>query len=219
LAIKLFGYQHSVYSWIAKLTLKEKGVDFQWSEIDPFTKPPSQSYLDLHPFNRVPTLVHDDFVLYETQAITRYIDEQFCGSILQPVEPSLRAVQNQLISIADNYAYWPMVRQVFSHQYFRPKTGMDVDENEIANGLKSANTVLNAINDWPADTAYLVDDKLSLADIHLYPMFAYFAAARDGASQLAQHPRLAQWYERVSKRRSFVETRPDILPDVSEVLF
>src|SRR6266478_5495835 len=66
---------------------------------------------DLHPFRRVPTLVHDDFVLYETQAITRYIDEAFAGPAFQPVQPRQRARMAQVISIIDAYGYVPMVRQ------------------------------------------------------------------------------------------------------------
>ena len=42
------------------------------------------AYLALHPFGRVPTLVHDGFALYETGAISRYIDRAFPGPALQP---------------------------------------------------------------------------------------------------------------------------------------
>ena len=64
----------------------EKALAHEHVEIDPFAPDMPTEYLDLHPFRRVPTLVDEDFVLYETGAITRYIDEAFPGPILQPTE-------------------------------------------------------------------------------------------------------------------------------------
>ena len=42
----------------------------------------------LHPFGRVPALQHDDFVLYETNAIAAYIDDVFPGPKLTPADRS-----------------------------------------------------------------------------------------------------------------------------------
>lgn len=114
MATELHGYQYSVYSWIARLALHEKGVAYDWIEVNPFAEGIPASYLAMHPFKRVPALAHAGFVLYETGAITRYVDEAFEGPKLQPVEPRERARCNQIMSIVDSYAYWPLVRQVFS---------------------------------------------------------------------------------------------------------
>lgn len=72
------------------MVLVEKGVPYSRVEVNPFASDMPKDYLSLHPFRRVPTLVHDDFVLYETQAITRYIDEAFAGPSLQPVHARQR---------------------------------------------------------------------------------------------------------------------------------
>jgi len=75
MSVELHGYQYSVYSWIARLAIHEKGVGYNWVEINPFSANVPASYLALHPFKRVPALIHSDFAVYETSAITRYIDE------------------------------------------------------------------------------------------------------------------------------------------------
>src|SRR4051794_12763682 len=123
MAIELHGYKYSVCSWIARLALDEKGVAYDWVEVDPFAEDVPASYLDMHPFKRVPALLHGTFALYETSAITRYVDEAFDGPALQRAEPAERARCNQIMSIVDSYAYWPLVRQVFSHRVFRPRLG------------------------------------------------------------------------------------------------
>ena len=84
MALILHGYRYSVYVRIARLALVEKGVAYDQVEINPFAAEIPGSYLALHPFGRVPTLVQGDFVLYETAAITRYVDRAFEGPVLQP---------------------------------------------------------------------------------------------------------------------------------------
>ena len=102
MAVLLHGYRYSVYLRIVAMTLLEKGVPWEYVEIDPFEEPVPEAYLALNPFGRVPTLVHDGFVLYETTAITRYIDEAFPGVSLQPAAARERARMNQIVAISDS---------------------------------------------------------------------------------------------------------------------
>ena len=132
------------------------------------------------PFGRVPTLVHDGFVLYETTAITRYIDEAFPGTSLQPADPRERARMNQIIAVADSYGYWPMVRQVFSHRVFRPAQGRAGDEAAIAEGLEKSKRCSRRLENLAAGGPFLAGSSLSLADLHLGAMVAYFTAAARG---------------------------------------
>jgi glutathione S-transferase len=200
----LHGYRYSVYLRIVRLVLAEKGVPYERVEVNPFAPDVPASYLALHPFGRVPALVHDGFALYETGAITRYIDRAFGGPALQPTEPHALARMDQIIGIVDSYGYWPMVRQVFSHGVFRRRTGQPVDASEIARGLAASAKVLAALEPLVAD------DGVSLADLHLGAMTAYFVLASEGATVLRQYPRLAAWWARLSARPSFANTDPGL---------
>ena len=133
----------------------------------------------------MPTLVHDGFVLYETGAITRYVDRTFAGPALQPGTPRALARMDQMIGIIDSYGYWPMVRQVFSHRVFRAAAGRPVDEAEIAQGLAGAAKVLAALEAL-ASEPFLAGPELSLADLHVGAMIAYFTLAPEGAALLGQ---------------------------------
>lgn len=208
MAIELHGYQYSVYSWIARLALHEKGVGYNWVEVNPFAEDLPASYLATHPFKRVPTLIHAGFALYETGAITRYVDEAFDGPRLQPAGPRERARCSQIMSIADSYAYWPLVRQVFSHGVFRPLMKRPVDESEFQSGLEAAPRVLAALGNIAGEGPWLCGNQLSLADIHLAPMIGYFVLAPDGRTLLDAHPRLNKWWSGLSKRSAFAATMP-----------
>jgi glutathione S-transferase len=206
----LHGYRYSVYVRIARLALAEKGVAYDRVEVNPFAADVPAAYLALHPFGRVPTLVHDDFALYETGAITRYLDRSFAGPKLQPDRPRALGRMDQIIGVVDSYGYWPLVRQVFSHRVFRPAIGQPADMAEVARGLAGATKVLAALEALAATDAFLVGPTLSLADLHLGAMIAYFAAAAEGAALLAEHPRLAAWWTRLSQRPSFAATDPGL---------
>ena len=103
MSVVLHGYRYSVYTRIARLALAEKGVPYERVEVNPFAADMPARYLDLHPFGRVPTLVHDGFALYETQAIARYIDRAFPGAALQPADPKVLARMDQILGIVDSY--------------------------------------------------------------------------------------------------------------------
>jgi glutathione S-transferase len=211
--IVLHGYQYSVYLRIVRVVLVEKGVPYSRVEVNPFASDMPKEYLDLHPFRRVPTLVHDDYVLYETQAITRYVDEAFAGPSLQPVHPRQRARMTQIISVVDAYGYLPMVRQVFAQRVFGPRIGRVADEAQIRTGVEGSSRVLSALESIVAlDGPVAGGGDWSLADFHLAPMMAYLAAAPEGELVIAEHAKLAAWWDLIRKRASLRDTDPG-LPD------
>lgn len=210
MALVLHGYRYSVYLRIVRLVLAEKGIAYDRVEVNPFAPDLPADYLRLHPFGRVPTLVHDGFVLYETSAITRYIDRAFAGPRLQPENQRGAARMDQIISIVDAYGYWPLVRQVFSHAVFRPASGQAGDQAEVAKGLSASVKVLKALEDLAAPEAFLTGPAISLADFHLGAMLAYFTAAPEGSAMLAKHPRLAGWWHRFALRPAVAATDPGL---------
>jgi glutathione S-transferase len=211
MSVELHGYRYSVYLRIVAMTLTEKGVPWVHVEVDPFAETIPESYLELNPFGRVPTLVHDGFVLYETTAITRYVDEAFSsGPSLQPASAKERARMNQIIAVADSYGYWPMVRQVFSHRVFRPAEGGAGEETAVAEGVKRSATVLAALDKLAGGGPFLAGATVSLADLHLGAMVAYFTAAQEGRTALSRHSKLSEWWAAFSKRPALLRTDPGL---------
>ncbi|MDP6689087.1 MAG: glutathione S-transferase family protein [Alphaproteobacteria bacterium] len=208
MTITLHGYTYSVYSRIPRMVCHEKGIAFDWREVDPFDDATPESYGELHPFRRVPVLQHDGFTLYETGAISRYLDEAFPGPSLQPADIGQRARMAQIISIVDAYVYWPLVRQVFSHRVFRPKFGDSWDEDTIAAGLETSKVVLAALESLVSEHHHIISPEVSLADFHLATMIDYFAMADEGATMLAQYEKSSAWWANMRLRDSVTATAP-----------
>ncbi|MEM7172485.1 MAG: glutathione S-transferase family protein [Pseudomonadota bacterium] len=223
MAITLYGYHYSVYVRIVRMVLLEKGLTHQHVEVDPFEVPLPDGYKVLHPFGRVPTLRHDDFVLYETGAIVRYLDEAFSGPSLQPDALYERARMSQIMSIVDNYAYWPLVRQVYSQRVFGPCIGEAADEGEIAQGLERAAVVLAALEEiaesqGPGDGPLVNQASVthisrppaspSLADLYLAVMAADFIEAPEGKALWQDFPKLSAWWHWIKERDCFLKSDP-----------
>jgi glutathione S-transferase len=206
----LHGYRYSVYLRIARMAFLEKGVSVGHAEIDPFADDIPASYLEMNPFGRVPTLVDGDFVLYETTAITRYADEAFDGPSLQPRDPRRRARMNQIVAILDSYGYQPMVRQVFSQRVFNARLGRLPDEALIERGMAASGLVLKALEKLCGDNGDLVDGNVTLADLHLAGMTAYFTAAEEGAAALSCHTGLSRWWDKMQERGVLAATDPGL---------
>jgi glutathione S-transferase len=206
-AVELFGLERSIYTRIARLALEEKGVAYTLHEVEIFG--PSgvpEAHRLRHPFGRIPVLRHGDFELYETAAITRYVDEAFDGPALQPSEPAQRARMNQLIGLLDAYAYQPMVWGVFVQRVRRPLQGEAADEAKIAQSIEQSRTCLQAVIRLAAFEPFLVSRSISLADLHAAPMLRYLSLAPEGKALLDQHHALTTWLQSMLARPSLLRT-------------
>lgn len=209
-SVILRGYRYSVYNRIARVVLHEKGVAYKTEEIDPFAANVPEDYLKRHPFGRVPVLSHGEFDVFETSAVTRYVNAAFDGPELMPTKAKTLARVTQVVSIVDSYGYRPMVRQVFAHRVFRPTIGDVADEAKITAGINASHTVLGALNDIAKEGHVLDGQNFTLADCYLAPMIAYFVQAREGDSALKAHSKLADWWASVSQRKSLQATEPGL---------
>jgi len=90
----------SPYAISAYVALHEKGLEFEMETVNlDAGQNKEPSYMAKALTGRVPCLVHDDFVLTESSAITEYLEEmypapQYPG--LYPVRPEKRAIARQI---------------------------------------------------------------------------------------------------------------------------
>lgn len=214
--IRLYGLERSVYTRIVRLALEEKGVAYELEAIEVFERDGVPTdHFRRHPFGRIPVLRHGLFVLYEAAAITRYVDEAFAGPSLQPVLAAARARMQQIIGLLDAYAYRPMVRGVFVGGVLAQGQGAKgMDAGAFSKALAASAICLHALEkligpgcDW------LADRRLSLADIHAFPMLRSLSLAPEGMELLCRHKALFRWFETMLSRPSVLKTRTEHEPD------
>ncbi len=208
MTLTLHGFRYSVYVRAVRMALAERAADYRLIEVNPFA-PPEPGRPNPHPMGRVPVLDHAGFRVFETGAILTYVATAFPGPPLIPQEPRERARMVQVQGIVDAYAYWPLVRQVYSAAVFEPALGMPRDERAIRDGLVAAGPVLRMLDDIAAE-GLVLNGVISLADLHLAPMIAAFAQAEEGRAALAEHAALASWWARMRERDCLRATDPGL---------
>ncbi|HEX5079115.1 MAG TPA: glutathione S-transferase family protein [Geminicoccaceae bacterium] len=207
----IYGPAYSTYARTCRLALEEKGVEYDLVGVDIFSgEHRGPAHLARHPFGKVPAFAHDGLELYETDAITRYVDEAFPGPALQPADPAGRARMTQAINVIGNYAYPAMIGQIFVQRAVVPMRGGTADEAAIAAAVPQAETAVAALEKLIDGNSYLAGDRLSLADLLLIPVYDYFSQIPDGQKILARAPNLQRWWESVRSRPSVEKTRPSL---------
>ena len=205
----VYGADYSVYVRIVRLVLVEKGIDYELVPVDIFAEGGAPAwYLDRQPFGKIPAFEHDGFRLYETGAITRYVDEAFEGQKLQPSEPHARAVMNQIIGTIDSYAYRTLIWDIYVETVSKPRDGRQTDKARVARALAVAETCLAELARLKRGGDWMLGEALTLADLHLAPVFGYFTKAAAAGPMLAGQAPLAAWWERMRFRGSYRATEP-----------
>lgn len=205
----VYGPAGSSYVWSVRLTLAEKGVTHELVEVPPGARR-EQPHLSRHPFGKFPAFVHDDFALYESQAIMRYIDERFAGAPLQPEDVHQWSRMNQIIGIVDAYAWPSIAAAIVYNRMLVPRFGGTPDEAAIAAALPRACLCLDEIDRLMENNRFLAGEHVSLADLMVVPLLYYFASVPDGHAPLARHPKLQDWMQHMETRQSFQVTKPPL---------
>jgi glutathione S-transferase len=200
----------SPYGRAAIIACLEKGVAYRVAPVTP-GEHRGPAYLAMHPFGRIPTIEDDGFVLYETQAILRYLDATGPGPSLTPADPKAAARMNQAIGIIDWYFFSPSgAAPLVFNRIVAPRLGVPVDEAAALAALPATRHVLNVLGGFVAAQPYFGGDVLSLADIHVGTQMDMLSETPEAAELLADSP-LAPWLDRVRARPSFAVTTWDEL--------
>jgi len=206
----LHGPAYAAYVQVARLVLEEKALPYQLAQFEFPARP--EGFERLNPFGTVPVLVDGDFTLYEAVAIARYVDEGFEGPSLQPEDVRARARMAQIVSVIDQVAAPAMVRTIYTERFKQHVLKVPFSEAAIDESRDKARRCLVAMSEWLGDRAFLVGDRLSLADFFAFPCIGYFADCDDGHRMLADFGRLRDWLDRLSLRRAFAEVALPQLP-------
>lgn len=87
----------SPYAMSAFVVLREKGIEFDLEPLDlDRLENRAADYTSLSLTQRVPTLVHGDFALSESSAITEYLEDVFPQTPVYPQDPLHRAKARQV---------------------------------------------------------------------------------------------------------------------------
>jgi glutathione S-transferase len=215
MAIELYWGSGSPFAWRVMLTLALKNLSYE-SKLLEFSRKENKdpAYLRLNPRGKVPTLKDGDFILYESLAIMAYLDRKYPDPPLFGRTPeetgliwrTLAECESYIVSAGDK-----VVRPIFFGK------GLDNVE-EIQQGAETIRRELQIIDDRLARAPWLATQKISAADIGVFPLVqlllraASKAAAQPlklGIAPLAQtFPNVHAWVRRIEALPNYDRTYP-----------
>jgi len=198
--LKIWGRANSVNVQKVLWCCDELGLPFERVDAGlQFGRVNDPDYRELNPNGQVPTLVDGAFVLWESNAILRYLAMQYgASSALYPSEPKLRA------SI-DRWLDWslstlaPAERHVFMALVRTP--AQDRDMIALTSNLKTLVVRWKILDAHLQGRFHIEGDRFTLADIVL----GAFAKRWFGVEGIDRPPMpsLERWYQRVTQRAPF----------------
>jgi glutathione S-transferase len=196
----------SPYGRVVLATCVEKSAPYRLQPITP-GQHKQPAYLALHPFGRIPAIEDGDFRLYETQAISRYIDAVYgVPRALTPSDPKDEARMNQVIGVIDWYFFTAGSAATLGfNRVVAPKLGFPVDEAAALAALPQTRQSIEVLAGFLDKSPYIAGDAFSLADIHAGSHLDLLRGVPE-VVEMCQGTPIPAWLERLSARPSFAAT-------------
>jgi glutathione S-transferase len=178
----------------------ELGLPFEREDLGgPFGGNDTPEYRALNPNGRVPTIVDDGFVLWESNSCSRYLASKHASGTLYPTDPQIRGngerwMDWQLTTMSPTLVpvFWGLVRT-------KPE---DRDMAAIGEARKKLSANIAIVDAHLAGSKYLSGDDFTVCDIPL-GITAYRWFAMD--MEREDYPNFKRWYELLCERPPFQE--------------
>ncbi|MEQ1582287.1 MAG: glutathione S-transferase family protein [Steroidobacteraceae bacterium] len=215
MAIDLYWGSGSPYSWRVLLALEYKKRAYR-STLLQFSKQEHKSaqMLKMNPRGRVPVLKDGDYVCFESLAILTYLDRKYpepplFGRSAEEAGTVMRVICEYQVYVEEH------ITKIIAAIFFQ---GLEGKLDEIARSLQVVAGEARTIEGRLSQSAWLVGESLSAADLVVYPGIQLLLRAleRREAQELrarflpleTHYPALASWMRRVEALPGYERTFP-----------
>jgi glutathione S-transferase len=141
-------------------------------------------------------------VLWESQAIMRYLADKHRASQWYPAEPRARAVVDQWCDW-NHTRLGPEAGKIMFNTHFAGDQG---NPQAIEDAKKWLVKILPVLEDALGRRAYLCGDQPTLADLAVVTNLAYLEMCQ---YDLSAYPAVTRWFDAMKRRPSFARTTPN----------
>lgn len=199
--LRIHGLPPSTFTRTVRLACHEKGIDYEMVDAMPSTIGP------LNPFGKIPAITHGDLTLYESMAILRYLERAFAGPHLWPEDVIAAAVCDQWASAVSDSLVNASLRYFAARAGFLPAPAEMVEKY-----LAKTAEVVPIFDRQLGQHRFLAGESLTVADLYLFPLYAYFPDLAELAAIADNAPNINRWAREIAARPSAVATEPACRP-------
>lgn len=229
--IELYTHPMSPCAQKVRIVLAEKRLSWTARPVDlPRKQNLEPWYLKLNKLGVVPTLVDDGLPVIESSIICEYLEDAYPAVRLRPADPHASAAMRFWMKQVDGKLHpacgtlqWPLVMRpgllampeseqqrllaliVERERRERQKRLLEhgIDAPDVVNAVRTYRQIIADMETALGAHPWIVGAQFTLADCALAPYFQ--TLLQFGWTALyAQCPRVADWYERVQARPSYV---------------
>jgi len=160
----------------------------------------SPEHMALQPFGKIPVLEQGDFILYESRAISRYLNDSISTThSLIPSDPQQRALFEQWASLELGTFNDPIGTIVYGAVFYK-FFGGQYDSAAVKAGLEKLKVPLSVLDKQLSKHDYITGDSISLVDIWLVPnLWALQEGSPEDAKMIVESsPNISGWWKRVT---------------------
>ena len=157
----------------------------------------SDDYLNLNPNAKIPTINDNGRILWESNAIVRYLSAEYSQGNLYPQDPYQAALADQWMDWVKT-TFYPLFHTVFFGLIRTPLEQRN--QQAIDRAIPAAGEILGIVEHHLKGRKYLVGDRLTMGDIPLGScIYRYFNL------EIARPtlPNLEAWYQRLCEREPY----------------
>jgi glutathione S-transferase len=158
----------------------------------------TDAYLALNPNRLIPTIEDDGFVLWESNAILRYLAARYVPA-LWPADPQARALGDRWMDVQFTFAV--AQRVAFLNLVRRPPA--ERDQAAIERSAVATGRLMAIVDEELARRPWLSGEDFGIGDI---PMGVYAHTWFSLPIERPDRPHVAAWYERLKARPGYAET-------------
>lgn len=197
--IKLWGRKTSVNVQKVMWTLAELGQPYERIDAGgPFGRVDTPEFQSMNPNRLVPVLDDGGFLLWESNAIVRYLARKYGDGTLAPGDVQQFACADQWIEWASTSLYADIISTVFWGLVRTPAT--ERNNEAIRVSVKRVGERLGILDAHLAGRPYILGPSLTMADIGVgILMYRYFSLA----IARPKLPNVEAWYARLQARPQY----------------
>lgn len=202
--VHIYGPSFSTFVRSVMLVCEEKNIDYSvGTEVNGKTLEfQGDQHLSMHPFGKVPVLLHNDTAISETATILRYLDRAFGEETLQGNNFSEKMLCDQWCALSSIYIDQALVRNFMLELAFPKGENGQPRFDVIAKARPKALEAASIVSQQLGKKAYLIAESFTLADAILAPILAYNAQAPEAFNLVAEFENLTHYSNRLLARAS-----------------
>jgi glutathione S-transferase len=164
--LKLYDYPDCPFCQKVRVVLVEKDLEFEKIFVDLRTgAQKAPEFMRLNPYGKVPVLVDEDEVIYDSTIINEYLEEEYPLPRLMPEDSQGRARVRLLEDYCDN-SFIPPTTMLLTQLR---KTDAERDGQRVEQAREELRRGLYLLRDQLGSQEYLVGREFTLADASFAP--------------------------------------------------